>query len=47
MQKQPQGKKELCRVLDISEIENYSFLSLSLEFKVSNFIICLHLICDP
>ena len=29
MQKQPQGKKEL--VLDISESENYSFLSLSLE----------------
>ena len=33
MQKQPQGKKELCRVLDITESENYSFLSLSLEFK--------------
>ena len=31
MQRQPQGKKELCQVLDISESENYSFLSLSLE----------------
>ena len=33
MQKQPQGKKELCRVLDISESENYSFLSLSLDLS--------------
>ena len=44
MQKQPQGKKELCRVLDISEIENYSFLSLSLELSQQ---LCLHLVCDP